>query len=338
MTEPVELPGRLLVTGANGFLGRAVIRQALEHGWTVRGTDLAVRPSVPELDDYVSADILHPGSVASAMTDVGVVIHTAGLAHILDRVRAASAPFAEVNGRGTESVARAAAAAGVRHFILASSVSVYGPHAGSDTRETAPCRPESQYARSKYDAEQRACLAAGETGMGVTLLRLATLYGPSDPGNMAHLMTSIMTGRFVWIGRGRNRKSLLERDDAARACLLAARQARVGVETYNVSAPACSMQEIVAAIGRAGRRPVRGWYIPGRMAAAAAEALILISGGRPRSRSVRTTVAKWLHDDAYDSTRFERDTGFVPALTLEQGVEREVIWLQEGAKGRRATP
>lgn len=332
--ERAEPPGRLLVTGANGFLGRAIVRQAIESGWVVRGTDLASRPAVHELGDYVAGDICRLDDIVSAMSGVSAVIHAAGLAHVAGWGPAARESFTRINVLGTENVARASVGAGVRHLVLASSVSVYGPQAGNDSPESAPCRPESAYARSKYEAEGRAHAAVAGTAVGLTILRLVTVYGPQDPGNMARLITSVVSRRFVWIGRGRNRKSLLERDDAALACLVAARQPRTGVAVYNVSAPACAMREIVAAIGRAAPYRVPRWYVPGWVARAAVEALVLICGGRSRSLSLRASLSKWLHDDAYDGSRFEDDTGFAARVTLESGLEREIAWLQGERKDR----
>ena len=109
-------------------------------------------------------------------------------------------------------------------------------------------------AMSKWQADQRAIEIAGDNGMHLTILRLATLYGEGDPGNVARLMRLIDRGRFVWVGDGLNRKSLIHREDAARACVTAACSPGGGIRIDNVSALACSVRDLVeglaVALGR----------------------------------------------------------------------------------------
>ena len=83
--------------------------------------------------------------------------------------------------------------------------------------ENTPCNPVGPYALSKYNAELRAIEIARVSGMALAILRLATLYGEGNPGNVGRLMRALDRGRFLWIGDGSNRKSLLYRGDAARA-------------------------------------------------------------------------------------------------------------------------
>ena len=92
--------------------------------------------------------------------------------------------------------------------------------------------------------------------MALTILRLATLYGEGDPGNVGRLMRTLDRGRFLWIGDGSNRESLWYRGDAARACMAVAERPASGINIYNISAPACTMREIVDGIADAlGKHP-----------------------------------------------------------------------------------
>ena len=72
--------------------------------------------------------------------------------------------------------------------------------------------------------------------MALTILRLATLYGEGDPGNVGRLIRTLDRGRFLWIGDGSNRESLLYKGDAARACMAVAERPASGINIYNVSA------------------------------------------------------------------------------------------------------
>ena len=315
----------VLVTGAAGFFGSEIVRQAIVAGLLVRATDRsAARPS--SCPDYFCADILDLDSLDPAMDGVKVVIHAAGLAHIFDKKKAKKALFKEVNEVGTANVALAASEAGVKHFILISSVSVYGPFTQGVYDESAPCQPEGPYAGSKYQAELRAIEIAKASGMALTILRLATLYGENDPGNVARLMRSIDQGRFIWIGDGSNHKSLLHREDAARACLAVAQHPASGVNIYNVSAPPYSMREIVQGLASALGKPVPTWHIPGALTLAVAGMASAITGRTGRLGNLRATLQKWLADDVYLAGKFEKAFGFKTQVSLAEGLRREVVW------------
>jgi nucleoside-diphosphate-sugar epimerase len=322
---------RWLVTGANGFLGSAIIARALQIGIELRATDRG-RHSVPEGPEYFPADILELERHSEIFTGVDVAIHAAGLAHVFHAGPLASTAFKQINETGTACAARAAARAGVGHFVLVSSVSVYGgSRAGGG--EDSGCQPGDAYSESKLNAERRAAEIAEATGMRLTVLRLATLYGEGDPGNVGRLMRAIDRGRFLWIGDGSNRKSLLHRDDAARACLLAARKPPVARAVYNVSAPACRMREVVEGLAAAlGRRipPVQVPALLARDLSAAAAAF-----APKRLGGIHAYVTKWLAEDVYDSGRFDRTFEYQTKVSLAEGLAREVCWYRRryGSEG-----
>jgi nucleoside-diphosphate-sugar epimerase len=192
--------------------------------------------------------------------------------------------------------------------------------------ENTPCNPVWPYALSKYNAELQAIEIARESGMALTILRLATLYGEGDPGNVGRLMRTLDRGHFFWIGDGSNRKSLLYKGDAARACMAVAERSASGINIYNVSAPACTMREIVAGITAAlGKYP-----FPVRVPASPALLLSRHLSRIPNRHmaSIYQSVKKWLAEDVYDTHRFEEAYGFQTKTSLEDGLKREVDWYQ----------
>jgi nucleoside-diphosphate-sugar epimerase len=215
----------------------------------------------------------------------------------------------------TSRLALAAAQAGVRRFVLVSSVAVYGPHAAGEIDETADCRPATPYARSKLAAEQGLMEIAAQAGMQTVILRPVTLYGDHDPGNVGRLLEAIDRGRFVWIGSGANRKSLIHREDAARACLLAALEPpRQPHGCYNVAGSSPTMREIVEQLSDELQRPIPRLRVPSGLA----KALV------PRPTRWRRTLDKWLRDDVYSGRRFACDYGFEPRIALAEGLRRQV--------------
>jgi nucleoside-diphosphate-sugar epimerase len=315
--------GQLVCTGAAGFLGSEVIRQAVVQGLVVRGV---VRGAPPPIEGvtFFRGDVRDPPALRAAFAGARTVVHAAALAHVFDRRRSDAALFRTVNEIGTANVVRAAVESGATHVVLVSSVAVYG--GGRDVDERVRCRPAGPYAMSKWQAEQRALEIAGAAGVPLTVLRLATVYGEGDRGNVARLVRALDRGRFVWIGDGSNRKSLIHREDAAGALLLAATRSSTGAQIYNVAAAPCSMREVVDALSAAlGRRPPPR-AMPAWAARVLADAALRITGGRGPVGTLGTAVTKWLSDDAYDGSRFAAEFGFSPHVGLLEGLRREVAW------------
>jgi len=322
---------RLLVTGASGFFGSEICRQACASGLSVHRTDRKDHPTDPTLP-FTRADLLESPGLVALLDRADAVIHCAGLAHIFSKSQEHAEAFTLINETATARVAEAATKAGVRHLVLISTVAVYGGST-ANTDEDAECSPEGPYAVSKWRAEQRAREATEGTSTQLTILRLATLYGEGDPGNVARLIRLLDRGRFIWIGSGMNRKSLIHREDAARAVLSCLQHVDGTCAVFNVSAPPCTMREIVEGISEAlGRRAPR-WHIPSLPVQLASR----VAGKLHPSADLDRTVQKWVAHDCYDAARFRAAFGFETRVRLEDGLRREVAWYRRSADGLGAS-
>lgn len=324
----------VLVTGANGFLGRAIISRFVTSDIPVRATDMHPASHMSGIV-YRKADITRKEELKSIIENSTTVIHAAGLAHVFTPNVANAESFRRINEVGTANVASTAAAAGVQHFILISSVSVYGPYTQGMYDENTPCRPVGPYAHSKYNAELRAIQIARESGIALTILRLTTLYGENDPGNVGRLMRMMDGGRFIWIGDGSNRKSILYKGDAARACKIVASNPnpRSIINIYNVSAPPCRMRDIVEGLSQAlGKKP-----LPGRIPASTAKQLCRWLSIFPSAKlkHLNSTIDKWLAEDVYDTSQIGRDYNFHTEVSLKEGIMLEVGWYRQKQQNAR---
>jgi nucleoside-diphosphate-sugar epimerase len=210
-----------LVTGATGFIGYEVARQLAAAGTPSRF--LVTRPERARLlsgldANVVLGDLTRPASLARAVAGVDTVIHLGARATFEDL---STLRPSMVNG--TIALAEAAAAAGVRTFVYASSLLVYDSSPGPIGTAT-PTAPRLDYGRAKVEAEAALASIAGRSAMKLAILRLPHVYGARDL-----MFEQIRRGQLLMPGRGRNRYAHMHVSDAARVMIAAADQGWTGI-------------------------------------------------------------------------------------------------------------
>lgn len=211
--------GRVLVTGATGFLGGAVVARLAAAGRPVRAAvrrpDAAVAGGVETMAvGRLGADT----DWSAALAGVETVVHCAARAHVLRETEADPlAEFRRVNTDGALALGRQAAVAGVRRMIFISSIGVNGSEtAGTRFRWDDAPQPHSPYAVSKYEAEQGLARIAAETGLALVVIRPPLITGPDPKGNLGTLARFIRRGLPLPFGQvTRNRRDLVSRETLA---------------------------------------------------------------------------------------------------------------------------
>lgn len=313
---------KVLVTGSNGFVGREIIAEITRIGFSPVGLDRdqAIEPSIP----HIQADITLESEIEKigVTNKVDAVIHSAGLAHQFGLVE--KEKFWSINVTGTANIAKAAALMNAKHFVLVSSVSVYGRAMEDAPRdEGGQCQPNGYYAESKYESELVARKICAENNIGLTILRLATVIGEGDRGNVGRLIEAIDRKRFMWIGKGDNRKSLIYKKDAARACAAALQvPGGQGARIFNVSAEPLKMNEIVGAIEHTlGKKALPGHIPPGLLRAAFA--LNDKTAALGKIAKISDTVEKWLSDEIFPAEAIKHELGFETTTPVTEAIRLE---------------
>ena len=319
----------VFLTGGTGYVGGLVLDRLVAEGRSVRALvrDGAGRDRVLEAGaaEAVRGDVLDLASLHAGASGCPVVYHAGGVNALCSPD---PAQMHRVNVAGSLNVVRAASDAGVRRVVYTSSAATIGePHgviAAEDTEHRGSFNTE--YERSKHDAERAVFAAAARLGVDVVAVNPSSVQGPGRTGGTARLLIGFLTGRLRFAVDVP--MSLVYGADCAAAHLAAERHGGSG-ERYLVSGVTLTVSEAVALLGRITgvERTVRmlpTWVV--KAAAAPVGAVFRVLGRE--APLCRESARAMLHGHRYDGSRAERDLGlrYTPA---EEWLEETVAWYRQ---------
>lgn len=337
-----------LLTGAGGFLGGKLARALKRAHYVVRGIDLG--PGGGECDQMMIGDITKPLNPVW-FKDMGTVVHLAGKVHALSETHQDQEEYFRINTLGTQNVLEAARVAGVRRFILYSTVKAMsrdkdsmtsalrkapghadggaGHFADRPWTELDEIEPDTPYGQSKLEAE-KLVLKGGFVPQPV-VLRLCMVYGPGAKGNIAKMIGAVLRHRFPPPPSLANKRSMVHVDDVVQATLLSIERPEAAGETFIVSDGfPYSTRLIYELICTALNRRVPGWQTPLFALKSLAKIGDLIGNLRNRRFIFDSDALEKLIGDAWFSEKkIASRLGFKPRRTMHDSISEMVAWVKQ---------
>lgn len=310
---------RLLVTGANGFVGRALIRAATRR-------DIALRAAVrseqrltglpAELDRVCVGDLDAGTDWSAALDGCDVVVHLANLAHAAFGAGA----LQRVNVDATLGLAEQAARSGVRRMVFVSSIKALGEaSAGRALREDDPAHPADAYGRAKRAAENSLAELAQRLGLEVTILRPPLVYGAGVRANFRALMRAVQRGVPLPLASIDNRRSFVFVGNLSDALITCATHPKAAGRIFHVTdGSSSSTPALVRAIGEALGRKARLFACPPVL-------LEWLGAVAARGEAVKRLTRSLELDDS----RIRAELGWRPPFGMQEGLQETARWLEE---------
>jgi nucleoside-diphosphate-sugar epimerase len=300
---------RVLVTGANGFVGSALCPHLVAFGHQVV-------PAVRQPSGTANERIVHDKvSWKAALEGCDSVIHLAARAHVMqDREPDPLEAFRSNNVNLTIKLANQAVEAGVRRFVFMSTIKVNGEATAPGcnfTPDDLPA-PEDPYAISKWEAEQGLLEIAQRTRLELVIIRPPLVYGPGAKGNFATLLQVVQRGWPLPLGAVHNRRSLVALHNLVHFIILCTTHPQASNQIFMVSdGHDLSTAELVQCLARAARvtprlLPIPMWVLKG------AAALLGQSD----------TAQRLCGNLQVDISKARRLLGWVPPISVDEGLRR----------------
>lgn len=313
---------RVIVTGANGFVGRATCTAFCDAGHDV--TALVRRPGgcEPRAHEQLIADDNFASLIVLPPADV--LVHLAARVHVMkDDAGDPLGAYRALNVEGSLNVARAALRAGVKRLVFVSSIKALGEgEPGRPWREDDPPAPVDPYGITKLEAERALAGFGREQGMEVVVLRPPLVYGPGVRANFEQLMRAVQRGVPLPLGAIDARRSMVYVGNLADAIRFVATRAEPTDGVFHVTdGDDLSVAQMIRALAQAFDKPARLLPVPASWLRAAG-----VLTGRSAQVDRLTSPLRM------DSSRLRTGLGWRPPTTVAEGIALTVRAFQEARR------
>jgi nucleoside-diphosphate-sugar epimerase len=325
----------ILVTGATGFLGSALVRELVKRQETVRILARDEKKAREQFGDAVGSaitvvrgEITDETQVQRAVDGVTVVYHLVG------RLYHPSVPtelYRDTHVKGTRILLDACKRQDqIQRIVHCSTTGIFGVTGNTPADEDAPIAPTNPYEQTKLEGELLALKAHREEGFPVSVIRPGLVYGPGDL-HLLGFFTSIKKGLPCLIDGGRAMIHPVYIDDMTEAFLLAAERTEAIGRSYNIAgASPVSFRKLSAAIATSLGRDLPFGDLPLWLANLVADAFAVIPGFQgERAPLTRSRVKFLTNSRVYNIERARKELGYKPGVGLAQGMKITAEWYKK---------
>lgn len=321
----------ILVTGATGFLGSALVMKLLQEKQSVRVLARDERKAREQFGDavnIVAGEITDMQRVQQAVKDVTIIYHLVG------RLYHPSVPtrlYRETHVEGTRTLLDACVGQSqIQRVVHCSTTGVLGVTGPTPADEDAPFAPTNPYEITKLESEILALKAYKERGLPVSVVRPGLVYGPGDL-HLLGFFTSINKGLFRVIAGGTALLHPVYIDDMTEAFLLCAQRPEAVGRSYNIAGEhPVTIRTLATAIAHSMGKQLPGGSIPLWLANLASDVFTLVPGFQDeRAPLTRSRVRFLTNSRVYNIDRAKNELGYTPKMGLDEGMRQTAAWYQK---------
>jgi len=316
-----DLSLMILVTGGNGFIGRALAQELGQSGLRVRTAvrDRREAGPLPATGECIAVGDVGPGTDwSAALKDVETVVHLAARVHNLrDTASDPATEYRRVNVLGSVRLAHQCIERRVRRLVFVSTIGVHGNATGNrPLTEANPPSPAGHYAASKWEAEQELRRIAGDGGLELVVVRPPAVYGPGAKGNVERLLQLVSSGWPLPLGGISAQRSFIGLGNLVDFLKVCVTNLAAAGETFVVcDGTDMSSRELIRRIEAASGKSVPIWYCP--------RGILRIGGVLLGQKDAIERLCTPLRIDA---ERARRILHWKPPQTVDDEIGRMVEW------------
>jgi nucleoside-diphosphate-sugar epimerase len=317
-----NIVNKVLITGANGFIGNTLMRYYKQQGTAVIGVDLHGNG-----DDIIQGDIANPETISHLLEQCDVIVHTAAL--VSNAMK--DSDMWRVNVLATRNLIAAAKHHKVRRFVQISSIVAYGNTAQGELDEDYPVHADGgSYVLTKLASEHAVLAAQASGGIEVVILRPGDVYGPGSRPWIIAPLEAIAKNQFMLPAKGEGFFRPIYVDDLIRGIDLAVRHPAAAGEIFNLSCEGyITTKEYFAShyqwLGKKGPMLV-STKVALAVSAIASKVADLMGNLNEASPA---TVAQLATKSWFSIKKAERILGWKPEISFEEGIKRSHQWAKD---------
>lgn len=311
---------KFLITGASGFVGRALCNELTTQGQYVKAVVRSRELSINYVKLQTIATLGQNFDGSEMLQGIDSVIHLAARVHIMnDQSINPLQDFLDVNFYGTINLAKQAAATGVKRFVYVSSIKVNGEYAEDKPFDEGDlANPQDHYAVSKWKAEQALRQLSEETAMEIVIIRPPLVYGPGVKANFLRLLNMVNKSVPLPLASINNRRSMVYIGNLVDAIITCAIHPKAANQTYLVSdKESVSTPELIRNIAQALGRRIYLLPFP-----------IYVMKYLARLVGKSAAVNRLTQSLVIDSSKIRQDLDWTPPFTMTQGLKTTADWFK----------